>query len=114
MVEPVLGDELLTQVQRFSGVDLYEESTSTSIKFDDKGSLHLMKRDSDGKLLNDIPIKDIKYEPSYKDEVQRDYEQMKVISKNKKNYTSLIIYGTLGFISIGMILSIVMLSLWLR
>lgn len=55
-IQVVLGDELLTQ----AGIsEIRPEGTADeSIKFDAKGSLHVMCRDADGKLLKDIPIKE--------------------------------------------------------
>ena len=105
MVEPMLGDELLEQIQSTSGVDLKEESTSASLKFDDKGSLHILKRDADGKLLEDIPVKEITYEPSHGDELRRDYLEAKEASRHQRSIVKALVYGTYILIGLGMILT---------
>lgn len=72
MVEIKLSDELIKQVELTEGT-LPADTESRVFKFDDKGTAHLMCRDGDGKLLRDIPIKEVNYTRSYKDELQEEY-----------------------------------------
>ena len=49
-----LGDEIMNLAGIL--VNQPEDTTDSSVKFDTKGSLHIMCRNEDGKLLKDIPI----------------------------------------------------------
>lgn len=57
MVDFVLGDELIKQVETLAQCNITEPNTQNQLKFDAKGTLHVMHRDMDGKLLKDIPVK---------------------------------------------------------
>lgn len=55
-VQLEFGDELMRQIGVVSA--LPDNMDSKDIKFDAKGSVHVMCRDGDGKLLKDVPIND--------------------------------------------------------
>lgn len=59
-MEVKFSDELLEQIDNLSGVVSPENTATRLIDFDEKGTVHIMSRDGEGKLLQDVPIKEIK------------------------------------------------------
>ena len=55
-----LGDDIMRQ----AGLSELRpaDATQASVKFDAKGTLHVMCRDSDDKLLKDLPVKEVEQE----------------------------------------------------
>jgi hypothetical protein len=85
MIDIELGDDLLNQVEVTNG-PLPEDTKTKNLKFDAKGTLHMMCRDDDGKLLKDISVRNVERAPSYSDEVMREYktEHEELTKKNHR------------------------------
>ena len=73
MIDIELGDDLLNQVEVTNG-PLPENTKTKNLKFDAKGTLHMMCRNDDGKLLKDISVRNTERAPSYSDEVMQEYK----------------------------------------
>lgn len=90
-----LGDDLLRQVGIESS--LPEGSEIKQLKFDAKGTAHVLVRNGDEKLIKDIPIVEsptIVSEPNFETEVLREYNELK--SKNEKdNHVATIVIAIL-------------------
>lgn len=85
MINVELGDEMLTQIEALSGAPT-EEYNSRSLKFDGKGTMHVMYRDGDDKLVHDTAIKTMEIETSYKDELRHEQDTYgsKLIAQSKR------------------------------
>jgi hypothetical protein len=111
MVNVELGEDLLNQVEITNG-SLPDNTSSRDLKFDGKGTLHMMCRDLDGKLLKDVPIKEIQQKQSFADEVRGDYtEEHDSFVKSQKTYNRIFIcIGVL--ICISLILTVATILTW--
>lgn len=111
MVNVELGDEMITQIEALSGAPS-EEYHSRSLKFDGKGTMHVMYRDGDDKLVHDTAIKTMEIDASYKDELQKDLDthgsQLVAQSKrlNKIFIFFMIMLGLLTVLSILIVQSV--------
>ena len=105
MTELELGDDLLKQIETTSGKELND---GWKPKFDSRGTLHLLKRDDDGKLLDDVPVKEVKTSINYVQETQRDYtsEIERLHKENKKS--QLIFIGAIAFLGLCCVATIVL------
>lgn len=56
MVEIKLSDEMLEQIDAMSGLSAPENTSSVQLDFDDAGTMHVIRRDIDGKMLQDNAI----------------------------------------------------------
>lgn len=77
-----LGDDIMRQtgLSELRPVD----ATQASVKFDGKGTLHVMCRDGDDKLLKDLPVTEVKNETQpYTDYFDKLDELEKLRSRNK-------------------------------
>lgn len=92
MVDVTLGDDLIKQIESMSK-DVPEGASEKTLKFDAKGTPHLMYRDGEGKLLGNIPVKEVSITPSYQDELRRDIAEYE--AKRTGNRTNKII-GLIG------------------
>ena len=61
MINLEFGDEILSQVETIAEKPLPDGTSSKDIKFDAKGTPHIMARDGEGKLLHDYPITESKW-----------------------------------------------------
>lgn len=65
-MEVKFSDELAQQINTLSGVVSPDNTVSESIDFDAKGTVHVMRRNQDGKLLQDVPIKELQHDTKLK------------------------------------------------
>lgn len=100
--EVKLGDDLLRQINLTSGGSP-DGTTDESIKFDAKGTLHVMCRNDDGKLLKDIPVKEVDYKRSYKDEVTEEYSAAQDAIAGELRLVN-IVFGIFCSVTIGLII----------
>ena len=56
--EMEFSEELLQNLMYYSPVKLTEEDKNVTVKFDSYGTIHIMSRDDEGRLLKDIPLKE--------------------------------------------------------
>lgn len=103
-VEISLGDDLMAQVE-LTGGKLPDDVSSKSLKFDAKGTPHVMYRDEDGKLLKDTPIRSsaiIEEKFSATQEVLQ--EATKLHEDNSRMYkkTNIIFYAFIGMIALSL------------
>jgi len=105
MVNMELGEDLIKQLEVTSSTNLINEDSTNQVKFDAKGTLHIMNHDSNGKLLKDIPVKEIKNTTSYIDELRAEYlsKSLRTNSNNKLLYVLLAIMGILTIMSMHII-----------
>lgn len=97
MTELELGDDLLKQIETTSGKELRE---GCKPKFDSRGTLHILKRDEDGKLLDDVPIKEIRVEKDYVQETVRNYTS-DIERMHKQNQKSQLLFiGAIALLAI--------------
>jgi hypothetical protein len=110
MIDIELGEDLLNQVEVTNG-PLPEDTKSKNIKFDAKGSLHMMCRDNDGKLLKDVPVKTTEQKASYSDELMREYSEQHeaFVAQNKK--TNLLLCLLAGCLVSLMIVAIIFIGM---
>ena len=73
MVDIELGEDLLRQTGSISEP---EGTESKSLKFDAKGTPHILYRDNDGKLLRDTPIKPNKVNEEKINSTKEMYEEI--------------------------------------
>lgn len=74
MVELGLDESIVRELENLSN-DVPGEATNKTLKFDAKGTPHLMYRDEEGKLLGNVPIKEVSVKTSYEEEIRRDIEE---------------------------------------
>lgn len=92
MVNLELGDEMLAQIEALSGAPS-EKAHTTTLKFDGKGTPHIMYRDGDDKLIHDTAIKTMEITPSYNDELKRELrEDGSEIAKQSKKLNRIFIF----------------------
>lgn len=110
MIDVELGEDLLNQVEVTNG-PLPEDTRSKNIKFDAKGSLHVMCRDDDGKLLKDVPVKTTEQKSNYNDEIMREYSEQheEFVVKNKR--TNLLLCLLIGCVTLLMIVAIILIGM---
>lgn len=107
MTEIMLSDDLINQLEVTSGDKLPSDASRQEIKFDAKGTLHMMCRNDDGKLIKDYPVKNTPENiitPSYYNEVKSDYNKQheEFLKQNRKSNTILsILVITLGLLAVG-------------
>lgn len=70
------SDDIMRQIELTNKVE-NDTVESKELDFDAKGTVHIMYRDADGKLLHDTPIKEVDTTDSYYDSVVSDYRQYK-------------------------------------
>lgn len=97
------SEELLTNIMAHTRVKLDSNDINITTKFDSKGTLHIISRADDGKLLKDVPISE-----SNKIEVKKDLENgkdnyvlQKVETLHKRNVITNIIFYILLTVIIG-------------
>lgn len=97
------SEELLTNLMAHTRVKLDSGDTNITTKFDSKGTLHIISRADDGKLLKDVPISE-----SNKIEVKKDLENgkddyilQKIETLHKHNVITNIIFYVLLAVLIG-------------
>lgn len=95
MIEMELSDDLMAIMTEFSGTEVPEDAKSVKPKFDDKGTLHVMCRDEDGKLLKDIGLKGKVYEKSYNDSLKDDLAQAQLNTKAQSRFVNIML-GIIG------------------
>lgn len=108
MIDIELGEELLRQ----TGSIIEPEGTeSKSLKFDAKGTPHILYRDGDGKLLKDTPIKPNSVNEEKVNSTKEMYEE---IGEMKEENLRLVHHNriTAGVIFLLFVLSVVTLA-WL-
>ncbi len=109
MIEVELGEELIRQVELTEGA-LPDGTKSKSLDFDDMGNLHMMCRDQDGKLLKDVPVKEIEYQRRYKDELNEDYRRThEEFVKTNRKYNVMTIVVSLLF---GVLIILTCFLIW--
>lgn len=75
-MELMLSEELLSQVDSISNSSQPKGVDRSLLDFDDSGNVHIRKRDGDGKLLEDIGIKEnviVTEQKSYYEEISEEY-----------------------------------------
>lgn len=85
MVEIELGDDLMSQVE-LTGGKLPDDVKSKELKFDAKGTPHVMYRNDDGKLLKDTPIKQsssMEDRVDYNAEVYNEFKSLQEINDSR-------------------------------
>lgn len=108
MIDVQLNESLLRQVEVIEGP--LPEDTNKTIDFDAKGSVHVMCRNQDGKLIKDIPVKPKIIIDNYKDEVSRDYaDRHEELLKSAKAYNKRVAILT-GCLIVLFILSIIVIG----
>jgi hypothetical protein len=109
MIDIELGNDILKQVEVDNG-PLPENRESDSIKFDAKGTLHLMCRDTDGKLLKDVPVKTIEHQKQYIYEKQEDYrvEHEEFLKTSRRQ--NILFYSLMGLVIVLLALCIVIIK----
>ena len=111
MVKLELGEDLLAQVEALSGAPS-EKAHSTSLKFDDKGTVHVMYRDGDDKLMQDTAIKTMEVNPNFNDELKadlRDYDSGLVKQSKRLNrlfILFILMLAIMMLMSIGIVVSL--------
>lgn len=107
MTEMQLSDDILKQLNI---KDI--EGCSTSCKFDEKGTLHIQHRDSEGALKKTTPLREKSYAVSttlsIDKEQEDDLERLRELNK-KSNAVATMALIVLGVVTIGTIV----LGLWL-
>lgn len=101
MVDVTLGEDLIKQLE-ITNTDVPIDAASKTLKFDAKGTPHLMYRDGEGKLLGNIPVKELHMENSYRDELRRDiaeYEEKRTGNRTNKMF---------NFICVGLVVLVIM------
>lgn len=85
MTEIEFSPEMIKQIEAISGKP---EGTvkDPSIKFDGKGSLHLMYHDAEGKLQYDTKVETLKVGTTYKEELESDLRlsQETIVKQSKR------------------------------
>ena len=105
MLDVELSDDMVRQIEAISGKP-EGELRDPSLKFDGKGSLHLMYHDDDGKLKHDTKIETMEVKSSYKAELEQELRlsQESVVKQSKRLNT---IFGVfIGILALLVILSI--------
>lgn len=102
------SDELLQNILCYSPVKFTEEDKNVSVKFDSSGTLHIMSRDGDGKLLKDIPLTEKNVaKKNLESDTGNDYIMQKVQTLRRQNIISQIcFYTVIAFLTILFILTI--------
>ena len=85
------SEELLTNIMAHTKVKLDSGDTNITTKFDTKGTLHIISRADDGKILKDVPISE-----SNKIEVLQKIETL-----HKHNVVTNVIFYVLLAVLIG-------------
>lgn len=89
MIDIELGDDLLSQVEVTNG-PLPEDTKTKNIKFDAKGTLHMMCRDDDGKLLKDVSVRNVNTRTNDHNAIMREYmAEHEVLAKKNKRFNLL-------------------------
>lgn len=91
-----LGDDIMRQ----AGLSELRpaDATQASVKFDAKGTLHVMCRDGDDKLLKDLPVTEVKQEAQpYADYFDKLDELERMRSRTKVGMVFTYLFG-FGFI----------------
>lgn len=114
MINIEFGDELLTQVEAIAELPLPDNTRTKNIKFDAKGTPHVMVRDEDGKLLHDYPISESKWK-SAQDSIQTvNTKNEELALLQRQNKTANIIQSILLIgLGIMIILTVVIISVLL-
>ena len=102
MTEMMLGEDLIKQIEQTHGG--CPEDATRSVKFDDKGTLHLMYRDDGGKLLKNTSITN---GPEKKQSGVSD-DQERVDEINKLKNQSSFLKKFLTFLAIMVITSVIL------
>lgn len=82
-MELMLSEELLSQVDSISNSSKPNGVDKSLLDFDDNGNVHIRKRDNDGKLLEDIGIKENVTAAEKKSYYEEIYEEYVSIIKKK-------------------------------
>lgn len=96
MMNVELGDDLMRQ----AGLSQLqpEDTTMSSLKFDAKGSVHVMCRNGDDKLLKDLTVKDIT-SPDVTVDSKYDYSQeIEELRESRKKANKVTYFVTGGLI----------------
>lgn len=92
MVDIELGEDLMAQVE-LTGGKLPDDVKSKQLKFDDRGTPHVIYRNDDGKLLKDTPIKQkptIEEKVDYNAEVYNEFRSMQEINSSRSKRVNII------------------------
>ena len=97
MVDIELGEDLMAQVE-LTGGKLPDDVKSKEVKFDDRGTPHVIYRNDDGKFLKDIPIKQsptIEEKVDYNAEVYNEFRSLQEINDSRGKRINIIFNLTL-------------------
>lgn len=83
-----------------------ESATDTSVKFDSKGSLHILSRDDDGKLVYDQPLWKVTKNENELKEIQEELTQNKKVSKS----INIMFYAMITFLGVLLIMCMFVLK----
>lgn len=87
-----LSDDIMRQLELINGAPT-DNVYSKELDFDAKGTVHVMYRDADDKLLHDTPMKEVKIEESYNEAAQLDFNKYKEnVIKHRKRTTFAIVF----------------------
>lgn len=85
MVEVEFGEPMIKQIEAISGKP-DGSLKDPLLKFDDKGSVHLMYHDDEGELKHDTKIVTTENTPSYKQELEQEVRlaQDSIVKQSKR------------------------------
>ena len=108
----IMGIELGDDLMRQAGLSQLkpEDTTMSSLKFDAKGSVHVMCRNGDDKLLKDLTVKDITPSSIIADDKYDYSEEIDKLRSHLKKVNS-VIYVLMGVVIVLFVSTFVILKL---
>lgn len=103
MIDVQLSDKLQQDILDFTGHKSKDGVDTRSLKFDDRGTLHVLGYDADGKRIDDCALRNVKFSV-VPEERALEKSLVEAQAKTKKsNNLNILFYGIIGVLGVAVI-----------